>query len=226
MKLILLILSGLAMSLVAFAGGVLTTIIFLTAEPQQNRSLNVESSGLWTTAPARVNDGPQDVERMPARPAGPGTTETASNLESQPSSEESEVDTTVTGAIASEKTGQPRSEADSAIRVAHAAWCEKRFRSYRPDDNSYRPYGGGRRPCISPYIEAIDALAPKIRETDPYAEDSASASLSVELTSAEEPSEIHLTAEHVDSCFSRYRSYRPQDNTYQPYSGGPRRQCE
>ncbi|MER9232266.1 BA14K family protein [Mesorhizobium sp. M0622] len=21
-------------------------------------------------------------------------------------------------------------------------------------------------------------------------------------------------------CFSRYRSYRPEDNTYQPYSGG------
>ncbi|MER9869926.1 BA14K family protein [Mesorhizobium sp. M0136] len=27
-------------------------------------------------------------------------------------------------------------------------------------------------------------------------------------------------------CFSRYRSYRPADNTYQPYSGGPRSQCE
>ncbi|MER9071791.1 BA14K family protein [Mesorhizobium sp. M0904] len=23
-----------------------------------------------------------------------------------------------------------------------------------------------------------------------------------------------------------YRSYRPEDNSYQPYSGGPRRQCE
>ncbi|MER8725965.1 BA14K family protein [Mesorhizobium sp. M1027] len=27
-------------------------------------------------------------------------------------------------------------------------------------------------------------------------------------------------------CFSRYRSYRPEDNSYQPHSGGPRRQCE
>ncbi|TGV78178.1 BA14K family protein, partial [Mesorhizobium sp. M00.F.Ca.ET.158.01.1.1] len=35
-----------------------------------------------------------------------------------------------------------------------------------------------------------------------------------------------LSADHVDSCFSRYRSYRPEDNSYQPYSGGPRRQCE
>ncbi len=35
-----------------------------------------------------------------------------------------------------------------------------------------------------------------------------------------------LPPHHVDYCFSRYRSYRPEDNSYQPYSGGPRRQCE
>ena len=29
---------------------------------------------------------------------------------------------------------------------------------------------------------------------------------------------------HVNWCYSRYRSYRAYDNTYQPY-GGPRRQC-
>ncbi|EPE98425.1 MULTISPECIES: BA14K family protein [Rhizobium] len=29
---------------------------------------------------------------------------------------------------------------------------------------------------------------------------------------------------HVDWCYSRYRSYRAYDNTYQPYYG-PRRQC-
>jgi hypothetical protein len=29
---------------------------------------------------------------------------------------------------------------------------------------------------------------------------------------------------HVDSCYSRYRSYRASDNTYQP-NYGPRRQC-
>ncbi|TPI44050.1 BA14K family protein [Mesorhizobium sp. B2-9-1] len=35
-----------------------------------------------------------------------------------------------------------------------------------------------------------------------------------------------ISAAHVDDCFSRYRSYDPQDNTYQPFDGGPRRQCE
>jgi BA14K-like protein len=29
---------------------------------------------------------------------------------------------------------------------------------------------------------------------------------------------------HVNWCYSRYRSYRAYDNTYQPYYG-PRRQC-
>ncbi|CDX40897.1 conserved exported hypothetical protein [Mesorhizobium sp. SOD10] len=35
-----------------------------------------------------------------------------------------------------------------------------------------------------------------------------------------------VSADHVDYCFSRYRSYDPRDNTYQPFDGGPRRQCE
>lgn len=29
---------------------------------------------------------------------------------------------------------------------------------------------------------------------------------------------------HVNWCLNRYRSYRPRDNTFQPYNG-PRRQC-
>ncbi|RUU62340.1 BA14K family protein [Mesorhizobium sp. M2C.T.Ca.TU.009.01.2.1] len=35
-----------------------------------------------------------------------------------------------------------------------------------------------------------------------------------------------VRGDHVDYCFSRYRSYDPRDNTYQPFDGGPRRQCE
>ena len=34
-----------------------------------------------------------------------------------------------------------------------------------------------------------------------------------------------LSDDHIDYCFSRYRSYRPEDNSYQPYGGGPRQQC-
>jgi hypothetical protein len=35
-----------------------------------------------------------------------------------------------------------------------------------------------------------------------------------------------VPGDHVDYCFSRYRSYDPGDNSYQPFDGGPRRQCE
>jgi hypothetical protein len=35
-----------------------------------------------------------------------------------------------------------------------------------------------------------------------------------------------VSGDHVDYCFSRYRSYDPDDNSYQPFDGGPRRQCE
>ncbi len=34
---------------------------------------------------------------------------------------------------------------------SHADWCSARYRSYRAYDNTYQPYNGGRRQCISPY---------------------------------------------------------------------------
>lgn len=33
----------------------------------------------------------------------------------------------------------------------HIDWCHNRWRSYRVTDNSYQPYNGSRRICISPY---------------------------------------------------------------------------
>jgi hypothetical protein len=34
---------------------------------------------------------------------------------------------------------------------AHVQWCYNRYRSYRASDNTYQPYHGPRRQCISPY---------------------------------------------------------------------------
>lgn len=34
---------------------------------------------------------------------------------------------------------------------AHVQWCYNRYRSYRAYDNTYQPYNGPRRQCISPY---------------------------------------------------------------------------
>lgn len=34
---------------------------------------------------------------------------------------------------------------------SHTRWCYARYRSYRASDNTYQPYGGPRRQCVSPY---------------------------------------------------------------------------
>ncbi|WP_159586540.1 BA14K family protein [Chelativorans xinjiangense] len=35
---------------------------------------------------------------------------------------------------------------------AHVQWCYSRYRSYREWDNSFQPYNGPRRACVSPYM--------------------------------------------------------------------------
>lgn len=34
---------------------------------------------------------------------------------------------------------------------AHVNWCYSRYRSYRAYDNTFQPYHGPRRACVSPY---------------------------------------------------------------------------
>ena len=42
---------------------------------------------------------------------------------------------------------------NSGVRYsnAHVRWCYDRWRSYRASDNTYQPYNGPRRRCVSPY---------------------------------------------------------------------------
>ncbi|WP_306119165.1 MULTISPECIES: BA14K family protein [unclassified Roseitalea] len=37
------------------------------------------------------------------------------------------------------------------LNRAHYRWCDAKYRSYRASDNSFQPYHGPRKPCISPY---------------------------------------------------------------------------
>jgi hypothetical protein len=37
------------------------------------------------------------------------------------------------------------------LSAEHVEWCQNRWRSYRLPDNSYQPYHGPRRVCVSPY---------------------------------------------------------------------------
>lgn len=131
------------------------------------------------------------------------------SVESMPAPEtEPEIDFLTTGSLVEPEVEQPATPSG-----AHVAWCSSQYRSYRPDDNSYISYSGEVRECISPYSDAEVKLQEGISMQASAAEPSSS-------------SDAGATAEHIDSCFARYRSYRPEDNTYQPYGGGPRRQCE
>jgi hypothetical protein len=38
------------------------------------------------------------------------------------------------------------------LTAAHVNWCHNRYRSYRAYDNTFQPYNGPRRQCVSPYI--------------------------------------------------------------------------
>lgn len=35
---------------------------------------------------------------------------------------------------------------------SHHEWCANRWKSYRASDNTYQPYNGPRRECVSPYM--------------------------------------------------------------------------
>jgi hypothetical protein len=44
-----------------------------------------------------------------------------------------------------------RNRGSYRLSAQHVAWCHDRYRSYRTSDNSFQPYNGPRRECVSPY---------------------------------------------------------------------------
>lgn len=51
--------------------------------------------------------------------------------------------------------GPPRYHRPPPPRYAHSSahirWCSQRWKTYRAWDNTYQPYNGPRRQCVSPY---------------------------------------------------------------------------
>lgn len=47
---------------------------------------------------------------------------------------------------------RPRYRAPRALSVSHVRWCHDRYRSYRQSDNTFQPYNGPRKACVSPYL--------------------------------------------------------------------------
>ncbi len=222
MKIFVGILSGFSVTLAVFAAGALTAIFFVNAEPVPARSLDLDTTALWTNKAVSVNTPARDLERIPAQPVRqrPDTERQAQVLSRDPepiSNPEPATDPTTTAATSPQPT--------LAMNADHVDWCSERYRSYDPADNSYNTYSGMRRECISPYSETPGGtdLPSNGTETVILAEGApefVSAANSDEMTGA------YFGSKHVQACFERYRSYWPEDNTYQPYGGGPRQQCE
>lgn len=83
--------------------------------------------------------------------------------------------------------------------IQHLAWCKERYRSFDAETNSYRSYSGEIRECSSPFPQTV--------------------------VEADERAGVRVNPQAAAWCAARYRSYRPEDNTYQPWDG-PRRGCQ
>ena len=187
---------------------------WMLSEPRPHQFAHLDEPPLWTTEPVRVDPQKMDFQRIAAAPVPPVFQAMAVDVpdrqQEQPLQSasidplEAEIDMTTTGAI------EPGSMADAVVETTdlvdtpHSQWCAERYRSYRVEDNTYQPYDGPRRACESPYLIRQDSVA---------------SSAEVDQTN------LHADSDHVSWCLERYRSYRPDDNTYQPFQG-PRRPCE
>ena len=204
MKALISAVGGFCLTLMVFGGGALTAIFFVNAEPVTDRSLDMDTTDLWTNKAVKVSTPSPDLQRLPARPVQqtPDNVRQAQDIPSE--APPLNTDLLTTAAISPDQAGPELTD-------AHVEWCSERYRSYDPVDNSYNAYSGARRECVSPYSPAGDQVGGYVEAAVYQGEDSVGA---------------FADFEHVQSCFDRYRSYRPEDNTYQPYGGGPRQQCQ
>jgi hypothetical protein len=251
MKLVLAILGGLCLSVMTFIAGIVAAMVYFTAGDDKKQLTN--TTDLWTNHPVRVEVARNsDLERLPSRAPEPEQTVVAKSLPlqdtnqsvSMASSEEEAIagedaqplDETITGSIAPSEVTSSETYDEPLLSEAHLEWCSSRYRSYRPRDNSFTPYSGGRKQCESPFsagsgsdelASGDERISPPPAEEDSFPEEiAAPENNEVEQAAADARPAGYGSWEHAQSCFARYRSYRPEDNSYQPYGGGPRRQCQ
>jgi hypothetical protein len=244
MKTIAALIAGLLLSMTTFVAGLVIAMVFINVGEEQPRSQNLDTAALWTSEPASVEKQTLSFQRLPARPVQQPETASLAKDVAKPASQQAVtpdvqpvaddpmalVDPVTTGAI-----DPAQADAEPAPRVeqmaAHVESCSRRYRSYRAEDNSYRPYGGGRRACESPYS---DAATLNIGPDDGFAAQPDAQRIRNDAGPREDEGQFEqviyedaaVSGDHIQSCMSRYRSYRPEDNSYQPFDGGPRRQCE
>ncbi|MGE0499437.1 MAG: BA14K family protein [Rhizobiaceae bacterium] len=240
------VIGGFVLSFGMFIAGMVFAIFVVMAEPGREPAPAVDVTDAWTSEPRGVNVAAQGFERVPAA-APTGKVAPAA---------EPEVDTMTTAALpettepaavepdaASNEAQSAEERAAARLYQAHAEWCSRQYRSYDAATNSYTPYEGGRRECMSPYAAQYAALSggevPETNqrfvpqddgwtevEDESFSMDREWSTGPVEYAVDETSGYLVVDDTHIQSCFDRYQSYRPEDNSYQPFGGGPRMQCE
>ncbi|SFB43595.1 BA14K-like protein [Rhizobium sp. NFR07] len=241
MRAILLLLTTLVFAVVIFCAGMAVTA-YLIAEPEPHRFAHLDTPDLWTSEPVVIDPSRQSYERIAAAPAIaslPAVESTKQDVAARSGDDGNAIDQGAdNGSVDGMQTAALLRDDMPPAAVtdpAHAEWCYDRYRSYTPEDNSYQPYGGGpRQQCQSPWTPmAEDAQANA--SGDAYNQKMGVEAGSVTYATGQgQQSAARVPAEHASSapvgaheewCYARYRSYRVDDNSYQPFEGGPRRVC-
>lgn len=247
MKPLLVILGGLGFSMMTFIAGLIVATAFFNVGEDRNHLGGRDVANLWTNQPVRVDPAKNQFERLPAAESMTASSassvriasadpdmadEAMASIAQSGSGSQGEPDLMPTGTFPATEPVNESSEPE-IINEAHMDWCSNRYRSYRPRDNSYTPFSGGRRECVSPFTssssadmaQSKEAVSPQPLGSDSF-EEQVEARSEVDTEFEEASLRGQFSAEHIQSCFSRYRSYSPEDNSYQPYGGGPRQQCQ
>ena len=155
MKAALSIAVGFGLTLIVFFAGAASTA-YLLAAPSVHGELDPDQSELWTATPKVVQQAAsQPFRRIPVRVADPAPASAAGSEAAMAEAElpDTGLDLTPTAAVGPQTGGEAPS-LPAELSAAHVEWCANRYRSYRPRDNSYTPYSGGRRTCMSPFVKA------------------------------------------------------------------------
>lgn len=220
MKPVLQLLAASALAVGMTIGGVVLASSALSPEEDPHRFTGLDIKDLWTSEPVRVDPDQQTLDRLPPRYASHVVISEPQQNTAQKQAET--VERTTRSRIAevpiladAPKMGEAENEtAVNALPPEHFAWCSERYRSYEPMSNTYRSFSGESRSCASPFQTDVGVQT-----------EEAGAELVTVSGGDMEATPYALDEEHVMACMQRYRSYRPTDNTYQPYGGGPRQTC-
>lgn len=215
------IIASLLLSIVTFSIGAIGAVFYVLTPESASGPRATQVVDLWTNEPKVVAQNKHQLEVAATYeiPASHSEQRILYNEAVERTAfQNAELDGVKTSSVDEEENQIPR-----ILTREHVHWCTSRYNSYRAEDGTYQPYNGRRRPCVSPYIAA---------ETDVYDKNGGAAdeillSAHRSVTDGDQNGQLMAAdiADHMRNCSERYRSYRSEDNTYQPFNGGPRRKC-